>query len=82
MLSLCLQIGIHVIAASVFLGISFLFHGKEQSRVYMTWYFISGGEAIAIILISNFSKATSPTETHIMKRMTLLTLLILGEGVE
>ncbi|KAG6014584.1 hypothetical protein E4U54_005072 [Claviceps lovelessii] len=79
---LCLQIAIHVIAASVFLGISFAFHEGSRNRVYMTWYFISGTEAIASILISNFYKAASLTDTHIMKRMMLLTLMILGQGLE
>ncbi|KAG5982854.1 hypothetical protein E4U55_001261 [Claviceps digitariae] len=82
MLPLCLQIGTHVIAASVFLGITFAFHEEGRSRAYMTWYFISGTEAVASILISNFYSTASLTDTHIMKRLTLLTLMIMGEGLE
>ncbi|KAJ6447087.1 sulfate permease [Purpureocillium lavendulum] len=76
-----LQIALHVAAAAVYLGISFRFRVGERSRVYMTWYFISGAEAIGSILLSNLSPVVSLTKTHLMKRMTLLTVMIMGDGI-
>lgn len=48
----------------------------------MTWYFIAGGEAILSLLLSNLSPVASLTKTHLMKRMTLLTVMIMGEGIQ
>ncbi|UNI13482.1 hypothetical protein JDV02_000225 [Purpureocillium takamizusanense] len=78
---LYLQIALHVCAAAVYFGISFRFRVGERSRVYMTWYFISGAEAIGSILLSNLSPVMSLTKTHLMKRMTLLTVMIMGDGI-
>ncbi|PHH90042.1 hypothetical protein CDD83_4668 [Cordyceps sp. RAO-2017] len=76
-----LQIGLHVVAAAVYLGIAFRFREEERSRIYMTWYFFSGGEAILSLLLSNLSPVLSLTHTHLMKRIALLTVMILGDGV-
>lgn len=79
---LYLQIAIHAAAAAVYLGIAFRFRTGKESRVFMTWYFIAGAEAIATVLISNLSPAASLTPTHIIKRMSLLTVMFLGEGIQ
>ncbi|KHO00379.1 uncharacterized protein MAM_01157 [Metarhizium album ARSEF 1941] len=79
---LCLQIALHAAASAVYLGITFRFTREKQSRVYRTWYFIAGAEALVSILLSNLSSAVSLTKTHIMKRLTLLTVMIMGEGIE
>ncbi|KAK2612293.1 hypothetical protein QQS21_001719 [Conoideocrella luteorostrata] len=81
-LGLYLQIALHAAAALVCLGIAFCFEDGKRSRVYMTWYFISGAEAIGSLLLSNFYRVASLTETHLMKRMTLLTVMIMGNGIE
>ncbi|KND88726.1 hypothetical protein TOPH_06645 [Tolypocladium ophioglossoides CBS 100239] len=79
-LPLYLQTAVHVVAAAIYLGITFRFqHGR--SRVFMTWYFISGAEGVLTILLSNFSPVLSLTKTHLMKRMTLLTVMMLGDGI-
>ena len=77
-----MQIAIHAAASAVYLGVTFRFTGGKQSRVYMTWYFIAGAEAIASVLVSNISSVASLTDTHMMKRMALLTVMILGEGIQ
>ncbi|EXU96235.1 hypothetical protein X797_010735 [Metarhizium robertsii] len=81
-LPLYLQIGLHAAASAVYLGVTFRFTSEKQSRVYMTWYFIAGGEAILSLLLSNLSPVASLTKTHLMKRMTLLTVMIMGEGIQ
>lgn len=48
----------------------------------MTWYFIAGAEAVASVAISNLSAAASLTPTHMMRRMSLLTVMFLGEGIQ
>lgn len=78
---LYVQIGIHAIASVIYLGITFRFTDDKRSRVYMTWYFISGAEAIGSIALSNFSPVLSLTKTHLMKRLTLLTVMIMGDGI-
>ncbi|KAK9442403.1 Low temperature requirement A [Metarhizium brunneum] len=79
---LYLQIALHAAASAVYLGVTFRFTREKQSRVYMTWYFIAGGEAILSLLLSNLSPVASLTKTHLMKRMTLLTVMIMGEGIQ
>lgn len=81
-LPLYLQIGLHAAASAVYLGVTFRFTSEKDSRVYMTWYFIAGGEAILSLLLSNLSPVASLTKTHLMKRMTLLTVMIMGEGIQ
>ncbi|PNY28639.1 Uncharacterized protein TCAP_01435 [Tolypocladium capitatum] len=79
-LPLYIQTAVHVVAALIYLGITFRFqHGR--SRVFMTWYFISGVEAILTVLLSNYSPVLSLTKTHLMKRMSLLTVMMLGDGI-
>ncbi|KAK5987937.1 hypothetical protein PT974_12073 [Cladobotryum mycophilum] len=76
---LWISVAINVAASAIYLGITFRFH-HTRSRVFMTWYFISGAEAVLTLLISNFYDILSFTKTHLMKRMSLLTVLILGDG--
>lgn len=79
-LPLYLQIGINVAAAAVYFGMTFRFH-HTRSRIFITWYIIAGVEAILSIGISNFWPILSFTKTHLMKRMSLLTVMILGDGI-
>ncbi|KAJ2978707.1 hypothetical protein NQ176_g3667 [Zarea fungicola] len=75
------QIAINVISAAVYLGITFRFE-KRNSRVYITWYIFTAGEAVLTLLLSNFWKTLSFTRTHLMKRLSLITVMILGEGIQ
>ncbi|KJZ74313.1 hypothetical protein HIM_06319 [Hirsutella minnesotensis 3608] len=78
---LCLQIAIHIVAAIIYLAVAFAFESGQHNRLYVAWYFVSGAEALSTILLSNISPVLSITETHIMKRMTLLTVLFLGDSI-
>ncbi|KYK59229.1 Low temperature requirement A [Drechmeria coniospora] len=80
-LPLYLQIALHAIASAIYLGVTFAFTSNSRSRVYMTWYIVSGIESLATLLLTNFSPVLSITKTHIMKRMTLMTIMIMGDGI-
>lgn len=47
----------------------------------MAWYFVAGFEALASLLLSNVSPTFGLTETHLMKRLTLMTVMILGASI-
>ncbi|KAM3561101.1 hypothetical protein ARSEF4850_003374 [Beauveria asiatica] len=78
---LYLQIAINVISAAVYLGITFRFDGK-QSRVYITWYIFTAAEAVVSLVVSNYWNSLSFTRTHLMKRLSLITVMILGESIQ
>ncbi|PHH74739.1 hypothetical protein CDD82_4803 [Ophiocordyceps australis] len=78
---LCLQIALHSVAAALYLGVTFAFKRGLRSRAFMAWYLMSGIEGVASVLLSNLSPILSLTWTHLMKRMTLLTVMIMGDGI-
>lgn len=80
-LPLYLQLGVTFSAMAVYLGITFRFRPDRASNVYITWYIISGGEAVFTILLSNLSPVLSLTDTHLIRRMCLLTAMMLGDGL-
>ncbi|KFH43697.1 hypothetical protein ACRE_055110 [Hapsidospora chrysogenum ATCC 11550] len=79
-LPMYLQIGLTFIASVVYLGIAFRFR-DGNSRVFITWYIASGMELILTIGISNLWEVLSFTKTHLMKRMSLLTIIFLGDSI-
>lgn len=72
---------VHLVSAAVYLGISFGFKQGERSDIFMAWYLVSGVEAIITILLSNFYAVLSFARTHLIKRLTLLTVIIIGDGI-
>lgn len=52
--------------------------GKKHVRV---WYGIIAGETIAIIIVACIWRILSFKHTHLVERVGLLTLIILGEGI-
>ncbi|CEJ79833.1 hypothetical protein VHEMI00050 [[Torrubiella] hemipterigena] len=82
-LPLALQITVHAVSAVVLLGVSFVFLHSPPDHTYMIWYFITGADAILSVGISHMGDDTiALNSTHLMKRMALLTVMILGEGIE
>lgn len=71
----------HAVSAAVFLGISFSFTSTDN-HVYLIWYFFAGAEAIVTLGISFMSPLVELGTTHLMRRMALLTVMILGEGTQ
>lgn len=79
-LPLYIQIGLNVVAAVIYLGISFRFR-KENSHVFLVWYIVSVIEGVTTMVLPHFWSVLSFTRTHLMKRMSLLTVIILGDGI-
>jgi low temperature requirement protein LtrA len=48
---------------------------------YVAFYVVAVGEIGGNIIVSSIWKAASFKRTHLVQRMSLLTLIILGEGV-
>jgi low temperature requirement protein LtrA len=71
---------INFAAAMIYLGITFRFT-DGYSRVFYAWYIIAVAEVVLNIGISAFWNVLSFKRTHLIRRMSLLTLIILGEGV-
>ncbi|TWU72745.1 hypothetical protein ED733_001886 [Metarhizium rileyi] len=78
---LYINICVNIVALLIYLGVTFRFLDNKRTRVYMTWYFISGAEAIITLVISYLWTVMSFTETHLIKRLTLITVMILGDGL-
>ncbi|KAF2465861.1 uncharacterized protein BDR25DRAFT_269450 [Lindgomyces ingoldianus] len=77
-----LIIVIYVAAAAVFAAMTPAFREKEQSHrhIYLVWYAVMLLEAIGVIAISCCWRMLSFKKTHLMERMSLLTLIVIGEG--
>jgi hypothetical protein len=58
------------------------FREEEQAHngIYVVWYIIMVLEAIGVLVISIIWKMLSFKKTHLMERMSLLTLIVIGEG--
>jgi hypothetical protein len=74
------MIGIHFVAALIYVGITFRFQ-KHNSRVYVAWYVVGGCEALINIMLSLIWDVLSFRGTHLIQRFSLLTFIIMGEGI-
>ncbi|CAI7615088.1 unnamed protein product [Penicillium pancosmium] len=69
------------IAAIVYLGVSFAFYQRTAYNAYIAWYVVAVIEVgVNLALAANW-KAMSFERTHLVERLTCLTLIILGEGI-
>ncbi|KAF1977924.1 hypothetical protein BU23DRAFT_499937 [Bimuria novae-zelandiae CBS 107.79] len=77
-----LMIGLYLLAVGAFAGMTPAFkEGDESHRsVYIVWYIVMMVEAVAVITISSVWRMLSFKKTHLMERMSLLTLIVIGEG--
>ncbi|KAI9774455.1 MAG: hypothetical protein M1835_006039 [Candelina submexicana] len=69
------------ITAGVYLGLIFGFALGGHPDIYYIWYIALVIEAIAVVGVSMRWRLLSFKHTHLTKRMGLLTLIILGEGI-
>ncbi|RCI12674.1 hypothetical protein L249_0878 [Ophiocordyceps polyrhachis-furcata BCC 54312] len=76
-----LQMAVHAGAAIIYLGLNFGFREGVKNKVFVVWYIVSAAEALLTILLSNLCPVLSFTETHLIKRLTLLTVIIIGDGI-
>jgi len=81
-LPLGLMVAIYGIATAIFGGMTPAFRKKETGHtlVYLVWYAVMFLEAILVITISCCWRMLSFKKTHLMERMSLLTIIVIGEG--
>lgn len=81
-LPIALHVLIYAVGAIAFGAMTPAFREEEQAHqgVYMVWYIVSVLEAVAVVTISCCWRMLSFKKTHLMERMSLLTLIVIGEG--
>ncbi|KAM0344253.1 hypothetical protein ACHAPU_007779 [Fusarium lateritium] len=79
-LPMLLQIGLNFVLAMIYLGITFRFT-DHNSNVFVTWYVLAGVEVILTFAIAYIFPVLSFQGTHLMKRMGLLTVIVVGDGI-
>ncbi|KAF1852171.1 uncharacterized protein K460DRAFT_352001 [Cucurbitaria berberidis CBS 394.84] len=79
---LLLMFAIYAVETAVFAGMTPAFKKDEEAHglVYLVWYVVMVLEAIAVVTISCFWRILSFKKTHLMERMSLLTIIVIGEG--
>ncbi|OJK04796.1 hypothetical protein ASPACDRAFT_56231 [Aspergillus aculeatus ATCC 16872] len=68
-------------AAAVYFGTSFVFQLRTRWDAYIAWYCVSVTEVLINVVVAAVWPALSLEKTHLVERMTCLTLIILGEGI-
>lgn len=73
---------VYAIAMGAFAAMTPAFKGEDKTHrlVYLVWYAVSALESVAVIAISCFWRMLSFKKTHLMERMSLLTIIVIGEG--
>jgi low temperature requirement protein LtrA len=76
------MIGLYALAAAAFGAMTPAFRNGDLTDrgVYVVWYVVMVLESIAVITISSKWRMLSFKKTHLMERMSLLTLIVIGEG--
>ncbi|EPS41569.1 hypothetical protein H072_4591 [Dactylellina haptotyla CBS 200.50] len=69
------------ISMLLFLGLAFSFSPTSSAKGYVGWYVILALEAMLVLGISLKWKVVSFEGTHLIQRMGLLTLIVMGEGI-
>ncbi|KAI9897359.1 hypothetical protein N3K66_007215 [Trichothecium roseum] len=80
-LPLYLQAAVNLCSAFLYVGTLFFFDDKHKTHAFVVWYITGGLEMAATMLLSNLWHVLSFTDTHLMKRMSLLTIIILGDAI-
>lgn len=78
-----LIVGTYFVAAMVYLGLYWTFHltSSGENHTYIVWYVIAVLETILATTVSVVWRNLSFQGTHLVERMSLLTLIIFGEGM-
>ncbi|KAI9663931.1 MAG: hypothetical protein M1821_007422 [Bathelium mastoideum] len=72
----------YFVAAILYLGLYFAFkHPSTGPHAYIGWYVVAVAETAVTSVVSSIWRLVSFKGTHMLQRMSLLTLIILGEGV-
>lgn len=56
------------------------FNAKDVSLAYIVWYSFMAAEAVIVMSVSSTWRMLSFKETHMNERLSLLTMIIIGEG--
>ncbi|KAG5915615.1 hypothetical protein E4U42_007965 [Claviceps africana] len=75
------SIAVNIMAMLIYLGITFRFREDKNSRVYITWYVVSSVECIVTLFIAYKWTVMDFSKTHFIKRLSLLTVMMLGDGL-
>ncbi|GME49144.1 putative low temperature requirement a protein [Neofusicoccum parvum] len=77
-----LNIAIYAVAAAAFGGMTPAFEDDSGARpdIYWLWWVILFLEGVGTVTISCFWRMLSFKKTHLVERMGLLTLIVIGEG--
>ncbi|KAI9923854.1 hypothetical protein ASPWEDRAFT_26443 [Aspergillus wentii DTO 134E9] len=78
---LLIIMGTLLVAAAIYLGISFVFYRHLDYHCYIVWYVVSVLEAVINVGVASWWPVVSLYKAHLVERMTCLTLIILGEGI-
>ncbi|KAF2762331.1 hypothetical protein EJ05DRAFT_206022 [Pseudovirgaria hyperparasitica] len=80
-LPLLMVIAMSFIASMVYLGLYFAFQEGKDTNAYVAWYIVAVLETVLTTCVSMKWRVISFKGTHIQERLSLLTLIILGEGI-
>ncbi|KAF2688479.1 hypothetical protein K458DRAFT_440113 [Lentithecium fluviatile CBS 122367] len=88
---LCLVMGSTLVAAVLYGALTPIFPATkydvdgilvdQKSNAYISWYVIALCETVLTVAVSCVYRVISFKGTHMVQRMSLLTLIILGEGI-
>lgn len=71
----------NLIAAFIYLGVSFRFTGGKNSRGFVTWYVVGGIEVLLQLGLSLYFQVLSFNDTYLTDRMRVSTMFMLAEGM-
>lgn len=76
------MMALYAIVAGVFGAMTPAFRKEVPSvhGIYVVWYIVMAVESCVVIAISSIWRMLSFKKTHLMERMSLLTLIVIGEG--
>jgi hypothetical protein len=63
-------------AIIIYLGVSFAFYLETAGTTYIAWYVMAVFKAVGILAIVKWKGSVSFKRTHLIERMTCLTLII------
>lgn len=73
---LLIIMGTLLVAAAIYLGISFVFYRHLDYHCYIVWYVVSVLEAVINVGVASWWPVVSLYKAHLVERMTCLTLII------
>ena len=79
MLPIILLVITYLVAAMIYLGLYWTFDGPNN-HTYIVWYVVAVLETLIATSVSMVWRNLSFVGTHLVERMSLLTLIIFGEG--